>query len=297
MIKSLTYSFKEGIKQLFRSKVMTLVSLISISAMLLILGLFFFLSVNVNYMSDKIQDEFNTIEVFLKEDVSETAARNLADDLMKLQEIRKIDYISKDQAMEEFREEWGDNGYLLDGLTENPLPNALRITLEDLSGGDIVAELCKTTEGVEDVRYYQTEVNKILSISSAIQKGALVIIVFLIIVSVVVVSNTVKLTVMAREEEIKIMKYVGATNWFVRGPLLTEGVLIGGISALIAFGLSYLIYDRLCDSLSSQTVMLLNMQLVEPGFLMSSLIWIFMSLGISIGAFGSLVSMRRFLKV
>ena len=297
MIKSLAYSFKEGIKQLFRSKVMTLVSLISISAMLLILGLFFFLSVNVNYMSDKIQDEFNTIEVFLEDDMSESAAMSLASELAKLHEIEKVDYISKDQAMEEFREEWGNNGYLLDGLTENPLPNALRITLADLKGGDIVAELCRTTKGVEDVRYYQTEVNKILSISSAIQKGALVIIAFLIVVSVVVVSNTVKLTVMAREEEIKIMKYVGATNWFVRGPLLTEGVLMGGISALIAFGISYVIYGRLCASLSDQTVMLFNMQLVDPAFLMSSLIWIFMSLGISIGAFGSLISMRRFLKV
>ncbi|MBQ4506596.1 MAG: permease-like cell division protein FtsX [Firmicutes bacterium] len=297
MLKSLSYSFKEGVKQLFRSKVMTLVSLISISAMLLILGLFFFLSVNVNYMSGKIQDEFNTIEVFLEDEVSEANAQTIAKSLANMPEIANIEYISKEQGLEEFKQSWGDNGYLLNGLLENPLPNSLRITLQDLSGGDLVAEVCRTTPGVETVRYYQTEVNKILTVTGAIQKGALIIIAFLIVVSVVVVSNTVKLTVMAREEEIKIMKYVGATNWFVRGPLLTEGVLMGGISALIAFAISNLIYGRICGAFSDQALMLFNMQLVEPAFLMSSLIWIFMSLGISIGAFGSLISMRRFLKV
>jgi cell division transport system permease protein len=296
MIKSLFYSLKEAFKQMFRSKVMTLVSIFSISAMLLILGLFFFLTVNINFISENIKTQFDTIEVFLLDDTSKADADVIAMSLKTLDEVAGVEYISKEQAMEEFRAQWGDNGYLLDGLAENPLPNSLRVTLKDLKYGSFVAEFSRTMDGVEDVRYYQTEINKVLKISEAIQKGALVIIAFLVIVSVVVVSNTIKLTVMSRQDEIMIMKYVGATNWFVRGPLLVEGMLIGCFSALIALGLCWLVYDRIGTFFTDQALALFSSNLVEPEFMLQNLAWIFMSLGISIGAFGSLLSMRRYLK-
>ncbi|MBQ2147275.1 MAG: FtsX-like permease family protein, partial [Firmicutes bacterium] len=116
------------------------------------------------------------------------------------------------------------------------------------------------------------------------------------IVSVVVVSNTVKLTVMARQEEIRIMKYVGATNWFIRGPLLLEGMFIGLIAALIALGCTWAIYARLMAAIGQQAVILLSTSLVETNFMMINLTWIYIALGISIGAFGSILSMRRFLQ-
>ncbi len=296
MFKGLGYSLKQAFVQIFRNKGMTVASLFAITAMLLILGLFFFLTVNVNFITEEIKDQFDTIEVFLQDDQTEAQAEVIRNSLSQLQGVANVEYISKAQAMEEFKTRWGDNAYLLDGLASNPLPNSLRVTLENLEDGELVAEVSRSMSGVEDVRYYQTEVNKILRISEGIQKGALVVIAFLIIVSVVVVSNTVKLTVMARQEEIRIMKYVGATNWFIRGPLLLEGMFIGLIAALIALGCTWAIYARLIAAIGQQAVILLSTSLVETSFMMINLTWIYIALGISIGAFGSILSMRRFLQ-
>ncbi|MCR4805217.1 MAG: permease-like cell division protein FtsX [Clostridia bacterium] len=296
VFKGWIYSIKQAFKQIFRNKGMAVASLFSITAMLLILGLFFFLTVNVNFITENIKTQFDTIEVFLLDETTEAQAQVMSKSLEALSEVKSVEYISKAQAMEEFKARWGENAYLLDGLSVNPLPNSLRVTLTNLEGGDLTAEVCRNMMGVEDVRYYQTEVQKILKIADGIQKGALIAIAFLIIVSIVVVSNTVKLTVMARQEEIRIMKYVGATNWFIRGPLLLEGVFIGLISAAIAFGCTWAIYARLMDALSQQAMVLLSSSLVETGFMMENLGWIYAALGISIGAFGSILSMRRFLK-
>ena len=296
MFKGLGYSLKQALQQIFRNKGMAIASLFAITAMLLILGLFFFLTVNVSFITEEIKDQFDTIEVFLQDDQTEAQADVIRTSLSKLPGVESVEYIDKARAMEEFKVRWGDNAYLLDGLSTNPLPNSLRVTLTDLNEGDVVAEVSRNMTGVEDVRYYQTEVNKILKVSEGIQKGALVVIAFLIIVSVVVVSNTVKLTVMARQEEIRIMKYVGATNWFIRGPLILEGMFIGLIASLIALGCTWAIYARLMNAFGQQAMILLSSSLVETQFMMINLTWIYVALGISIGAFGSIISMRRFLQ-
>ena len=296
MFKGLGYSLKQAVQQIFRNKGMAIASLFAITAMLLILGLFFFLTVNVNFITEEIKDQFDTIEVFLQDDQTEAQADVIRTSLSKLPGVESVEYIDKARAMEEFKVRWGDNAYLLDGLSTNPLPNSLRVTLTDLTEGDVVAEVSRNMTGVEDVRYYQTEVNKILKVSEGIQKGALVVIAFLIIVSIVVVSNTVKLTVMARQEEIRIMKYVGATNWFIRGPLILEGMFIGLIASLIALGCTWAIYARLMNAFGQQAMILLSSSLVETQFMMINLTWIYVALGISIGAFGSIISMRRFLQ-
>jgi cell division transport system permease protein len=297
MFRGLIHSIKEAFFQIFRNKVMSFVSILSISAMLMILGVFFFLTVNVNNMTENIKGEFDTIEVFLEDYTTKADAQEIARTLSTLGEVESIEYVDRDQAMEEFRERWGDKAYLLDTLSDNPLPNSLRIKLSGLEGGSLVAEVAKTTIGVEDVRYYQNEVNKVLSISEAIQKVTFVMILFLIVVSIVVVSSTIKLAVMSREAEINIMKYVGATNWFVRGPMLIEGMLIGAISAGIALGAISYAYMRVSEFFGDEALKLFSSNLVEADFMITNLAWIFMALGISIGAVGSIISMRRFLKV
>ena len=296
MIKSALYSIKQAIKQMARGKGMTFAAIFAITAMMLILSLFFFLTVNVNYLTDSVKDQFGTIEVFLLEDTTRDQADSMIASLKDMTGVEDAVYINKEQAMEILKVRWGRNAYLLDGLSENPLPNSVRITLSDLEAGDIIARFCETVPGVEDVRFYRDEVNKVMSIANVIQRGALVVIAFLVIISVVVVSNTVKLTVMARENEITIMKYIGATNWFIRGPMFFEGIIIGIISAVVSVGLSSLIYIRLCEALGDQAFRLFSVQLVEPQFLIVNIVWIFLAIGISIGACGSIISMRRYLK-
>jgi len=169
------------------------------------------------------------------------------------------------------------------------------VEVTSLEQATAVVYRIETMEGVENVNYSQDLVDKLLKITRIVQIVSLVIILFLVIVSVMVVSNTIKLTVIAREREITIMRYVGATNWYIRGPFLMEGVIIGAIGAGIAGGLMAVIYHALSTRLGLDITLLLSVGLVPEWFLIRNLLAIFLALGVSIGACGSIISMRRFL--
>ena len=293
--KSAAHAIKQAFKQVFRNRAMTFASLFSITAMLLILGLFFILLVNVNTVAESAKSQFDTIQIYLLDETEFTKSQDMLKRLSRMDEVEKAVYLSKEEAMEEYKVKWGDKAYLLDGLSENPLPNSIRVEVKDIENADRVVEVAKTFEGVEDIKYYQTVVDKLIQITNFIEIGAFVVILFLIIISVVVVANTIKLTVLAREREISIMKYVGATNWFIRGPFLVEGMLIGFISAAISVGLIALIYKKILEVFGQDIFLMFSIVMVPEGFLIRNLVYIFMALGICIGAVGSIISMRRFL--
>ena len=295
MIKRFFYTLKQAFLQVLRNRAMSLASIFAITAMLLILSLFFILVINVNTAAETIQQDYDSIEVYLKDDVTEEQADTIIDDLRTQDGVEDAYYKSKEDAMDEFKTRWGENGYLLNSLQENPLPNSVVIMIGDLEKADSLAQKAATYDGVEDVKFYKDTVDKLLGATKFIQIAAIVVMIFLIIVSIVVVSNTIKLTVFNRANEINIMKYVGATNWFIRGPFLAEGIIIGVISAGISIGLSALIYRQIVKVIGDQLLSVLSMPMVPVGFLVYNFTWIFLALGISIGACGSMISMRKFL--
>lgn len=295
MIKSFFYSLKQALVQVNRNKTMTFTSLFSITAMLLILGMFFILVVNVNLLTESAKDQFDMVEVYMLDDATDDQINTVMDSVKNLDYVDTVEFLDKDDAMNEMKDRWGDNGYLLDGLQENPLPRSVRITLKNIEDSQQVVDYVSNFDGIEKVKYNQSEINKILRITNSIQIGALVIIVFLIFVSIIVVSNTVKLTVLARGREISIMKYVGATNWFIRGPFLIEGMIIGILAALISSGIICGLYSLVTVNISEQMLVMFSTGLVPVAFMTENLIVIFLALGVSIGAMGSMISMRRFL--
>ena len=295
MIKSFFYSLKQALVQLNRNKTMALTSLFSITAMLLILGMFFILVVNVNLLTESAKVQFDMVEVYMLDDATDDQINTIMDSVKTLDYTDTVEFLDKDDAMDEMKDRWGDNGYLLDGLQENPLPRSIRITLKNIEDSQELVDYVSNFEGIEKVKYNQSEINKILKITNSIQVGALVIIVFLIFVSIIVVSNTVKLTVLARGREISIMKYVGATNWFIRGPFLIEGIIIGILAALISAGVICGLYSLIIANISEQMLVMFSTGLVSVAFMTENLIVIFLALGVSIGAMGSMISMRRFL--
>ena len=297
MIKSFFYTLKQALLQVVRNKTMALTSLFSITAMLLILGMFFILAVNINLLTENMKQQFDMIEIFVEDETSESDVQSMVQDLRGLDQVAEVEFLSEEDAMEELQKRWGENAYLLEALPNNPLPRSVRVTMHDVEDVEAVVEYAGKFSGVERIKDSQTEVNKILKITNGIQVGALVIIVFLIIVSIVVVSNTVKLTVLARGREVSIMKYVGATNWFIRGPFLAEGIIIGILAAAVSSGLISMLYHWLTNSFSQQIIVLFATGLVPIEFMSKNLIIIFMSLGIGIGAVGSIISMRKFLDV
>ncbi len=288
-------TIRQAFRQIRKNKAMTTASVFSITAMLLILGLFFVVIMNINTMAESVKDDYNNIQVFLYDETTQEDIDALQAELESWDAVDQVTYRTKEEALEVLKNRWGENGYLLDSLTVNPLPNSFIITMTDLALADDVAVQAAELDGVEDVTYYKDTVDKLLSFTRMLQIAAIVIMIFLIFVSVVVVSNTIKLTVMNRSEEIEIMKYVGATNWFIRGPFMAEGIIMGAFSALLSSGIIALLYSRILSAIGGTVASVLSMPLVPLGFLSWNLLWIFLALGISIGAWGSIISMRRFL--
>ncbi|MFV0516882.1 MAG: permease-like cell division protein FtsX [Aminipila sp.] len=295
MFNSIRYTLKQAFIQVFRNRTMSLASVFSITAMLLILGLFFVLIVNINMAAEAAKQEFDTVQVYLLDSTTPEQAETMITEVKGLRGVADVSYLSKDDAIQNWKADWGENAYLLDSLASNPLPNSIMVKVESLETSDTVVKALKAFEGVEDIKYYKETVDKLVKITDSIQIAALIIMIFLVVVSVVVVSNTIKLTVLARSREIHIMKYVGATNWFIRGPFLIEGIVIGLISAGISVGIVALVYGKVVELIGQDLFLILSTPMVSAGFLTTNLVFIFLAIGVSIGACGSIISMRRFL--
>ncbi len=294
-MKTFAYTVKQAFIQFGRNRSMSVISIFAITCMLLILSLFFILFINVNAAAETVKGDYDSIEIFLLDTTTEEEAQAMADDMKQQEGVSDAFYKTKEEAMAEFKARWGENGYLLDSLEDNPLPNSVVVKIDDLEKADALAEHAAAYSGIEDVKYYKSTVDKLLRATKFIQISAVVIMIFLIIVSIIVVSNTIKLTVFNRAEEISIMKYVGATNWFIRGPFLVEGILIGVISAGISLAITYLVYGQIVETIGDQAYQMLSMPMVPVGFLIYNFAWIFLALGVSIGSCGSIISMRKFL--
>lgn len=270
-------------------------SLLAITAMMLILGMFFVVSVNINLFTEVVKQDFDYVEYYLEDDVSKAEAEKIIDKIEKNDGIKSTEYRTKEDALRIMKQRWGKNGYLLDNLDKNPLPNSILISVENNKIAERLTEKADEIKGVEDVKYYKETVEKLTRATEFIQLSAMIIMIFLIVVSVIVVANTIKLTVFNRAKEISIMRYVGATSWFIRGPFIVEGALIGIVSSLIAAGLTWLIYDKVESIIGEEVIIILSSPLVPAGYMVWNLLIIFMAIGISVGACGSIISMRKFL--
>ena len=292
---SLVYNIKQGFTQMFRNRGMSLASIFSIIAMLLMLGIFFVIMMNINLFTEVVKQDYDQVEAYLLDDVSQEQIEEIMAQVEEQEGVVSVTYRTKDEALEIMKERWGESGYLLDSLGENPLPSSILISVDSLDNAGAIAQYVGTLEGVEDIQYYQETVEKLTEVTNFLQIASLVVMAFLVVISVVVVSNTVKLTVFARAKEIQIMKYVGATNWFIRGPFLAEGIIIGVLASLVATGLIALIYDRIIALIGTQVLAIVSSPLIPVGYMTGNMIIIFLALGVSIGAWGSIISMRRFL--
>jgi len=295
MFKGALYSIKQSLIQLVRNRNMCTASIFSITSMLLILGLFFILVVNTNMLSEAARSQIDTIQVYIEDEVETSSVIEMERTINKLSGVNEVTFVDKDEALEKLKVRWGENGYLLEGLEENPLPRAFEIKVNKLEDADAIVARVEVINGVESIKYSKSVVEQLIGITNTIKLAGGILIIALIIISVILVSNTVKLTVVAREREISIMKYVGATNWFIRGPFFIEGIIIGIIGAAISLGIINVIYVKIMEALSSKAIAIFSMGLVPSEFLISNLVWIFIVLGISIGSMGSILSMRRFL--
>lgn len=215
--------------------------------------------------------------------------------LEAIQGVSSVKYRSKADAMKIMKERWGDNAYLLDNLQQNPLPNSYMVYVNDKASADRVSKEAPEIAGVSDIKYYQDTVEKLSKITRAVEVGSVVMMAFLIVVSVILVANTIKLTVFNRAKEIGIMKYLGATDWFVRAPFVLEGIILGTVSAAVATGILGALYIRFVKSIGPDILRVLSVPVISAKYLMPNLLIIFLALGVGIGTCGSIISIRKFL--
>lgn len=296
MIRSFLYNIKQAFVQIFRNRGMSVASIFSILAMLLILGLVFIIVVNINLFTEIVKQDYDQVEVFIVDDATQEQIQEVMSSIERQPGVASVEYRSEEDALRIMKERWGESGYLLDSLGENPLPASIMISVDSLDNAGSIASYAGKFDIIEDVQYYKDTVDKLTRITNFLQIAGMIIMAFLVIVSVVVVSNTIKLTVMAREDEIHIMRYVGANNWFIRGPFMVEGIIIGLVASLIAGGVIALIYKKLIDAIGDQIFAIVSSPLISVQYMTVNLLIIFVALGCSIGAWGSIVSMRKYLK-
>ena len=291
------YNLKQAFSQMGRNKAMYFTSILAITAMMLILGLFFVAFVNVNMFARSIEKDVNVVQIYLKDGCSEEVTKAVGTTLEKTNGVDRTEFVTKADAMEALKKKWGDNGYLLENLPENPLPDSYVVYVSDKDAANSVAASAPKIEGVEDVVYYRDTIEKLAQISHFIEVGSLVAMGFLVIVSIIIVANTIKLTVFNREKEIGIMKYLGATNWFVKAPFIWGGIFVGVLASVFATGLTYLIYTKITGIIGSDITRILSVTVVPADQLTNILLGMFLCLGIGIGVIGSSISIRRFLNV
>ncbi|MBQ6439798.1 MAG: permease-like cell division protein FtsX [Mogibacterium sp.] len=289
------YNLKQAVSQMGRNKGMYFTAILAITAMMLILGLFFVSFVNVNLFASSLEKDYNVIQVYLKDGNKTETTEAVKTSLGKISGVEKIEYVSKDEALETLRERWGDNGYLLENLPENPLPDSYTVYVSDKDAANMIGETAPDLKGVDDVVYYRDTIEKLAQLSHFIEMGSIIAMAFLIIVSIIIVANTIKLTVFNREKEIGIMKYLGATNWFVRAPFIWGGIIVGMLASVIATGLTYLIYTKITGIIGSDITRMLSISVIPAEQLTTTLLTMFLILGIGIGIIGSSISIKRFL--
>ena len=289
------YKLKQSFSQMNRNKGMYFTSTMAITAMMLILGLFFVAFVNINLFTASIEKDYNVIQIYLAKGSNQETVQAVGAQLEAMDGVDHITYVTKDEALGTLKTRWGDNGYLLENLPENPLPDSYSVYVKDKDAANTVAAAAAEVAGVDDVVYYRDTIEKLAQVSRFVELGSVITMGFLIIVSIIIVANTIKLTVFNREKEISIMKYLGATDWFVRAPFIWGGIFVGVFSALIATGLTHVIYQKIVNIVGTDVSRILSVNLVPSEYLTTNLLIIFLCLGVSIGTCGSIISIRRFL--
>ncbi len=288
---------KQGFQGMWRNRSMGLASVTSITSVLMILGFVLILVLSINNLVMDTKDKFDEIQIYIEDNVEDVKLTEIENKIRNNIGVLSVMYESKEQALENWKKDWDDNAYLLDGIETNPLPNSYIIQLKDLDYADSVVDAIKGMDGIEKIQYNKEITENLILVSNYIRLGGIIITGVLIFVSVFIISNTIKITVASRKREINIMKYVGATNGYIRGPFIIEGVLFGLLAALISIVIVYYGYGYFFDSVKETLFSMFTVVLAPPKDLFSDIAIIFIAIGVGIGALGSLLSLKRYLNV
>lgn len=288
------YFIKEVYTSFKRNIWMTLASIFTVVLSLFILGFFSIVILNLNKMADTLKSQVQ-ISVYLKDDLSQEEIDETKENLSKIEGLQDIKFITREEAMENFKERLGDQQFLLDALDDtNPLPDSFSLTVTSPQQVKTIADTAAALDSVESASYSQDIINHLFNLTHLIRLIGIALIILLTGAAIFIISNTIRLTVFARRKEIAIMKYVGATDWFIRWPFLLEGICLGFIGGGLATIFLYIVYNQVTQEIYEAMAFF---PLIPQHPFIDYISLAILVAGIIIGALGSTISLKRFLKV
>lgn len=294
----LNYLIGEGFSNVFKNKKQALTSFGMMTVTMILFGICFIVAQNLNHFVKQVESG-QGIQVYIQNDATNDEVEELGKQIKQISGVNTTEFISKEQALEQMKDRLGDRGYLLDGYEEvNIFPASYIVTLTDLSLSSNVQVQINELDNVKRITSSDETINTLVKIAKGIRIVTYVVLIALIIFCIFIISNTIKLTVHARRKEISIMKYVGATNGFIRTPFMIEGVIIGLVSSVLSLGIIGILYNAIVSKLmTSDTIQTIGVSILSFNNLFTEIVVVYLILGIGIGILGSSISMKKYLDV
>lgn len=287
------YYVQETSKSLFRNGVMTIASMITVAVSTLILGSFLLLFINSNHIAKHLENSVQ-ISVYMDNHSNEDDINTTGAELAALPGVTEVKTVTKEEAMKRFRARLGENAGILDALEDNPLPYSFEVHVDAPERIGQIVPVIQKMKKVECVRYAREVVEQLFQFTRILRIGGLLLVTLMVFGTLFILANTIRLTVVNRKREINIMKYVGATDWFIRWPFMMEGIIIGLVGTIFSTAVLTFIYSAAVVKIR-QALAFLPVLSTWP--LMKGM-WIGLLLfGMLIGALGSYISVKKFLRV
>ena len=294
-INTINYFIVDALKSIKRNITVSFAAMLTVLVTFFVLGTFTLVGLNFNKTIEDVADKIE-IKVYLQDDIKLVNQREVEIKLSEQDGVKAVTYESKDEAFTKLKKDLDGNSGMLEGysLENNPLASSYIVTLEDASYASNVTKAVEDMTGVESVTNQQELIEKISRVVDFVQILGVILFFVFIGVSIFLIMNTIKLAVYSRRREVGIMKFVGATDWFIRWPFVIEGIIIGAIGSLLATAVIYFIYRGVFGFIASN---LLIANLVPVSFVLTTLLGGFLLGGIVVGAIGSIAALRKFLVV
>lgn len=294
VVNRITYHIKEGFRSIFTHGLMSFAAVCMIVACLLIMGSFSLIAVNAEHMLSDLESE-NEVLAYVDESFTEQEARSLQGRIEELSNVSSVTFVSKAEAMESFKAKEG-NELIFEDLPAEVLRDRFRVHVNDISQMSTTVEQIENISGIARVQASLEIADGFVMLRNVASAMAIILVVMLVVISVFIIANTIKLATFTRREEIAIMKMCGATDWFVRWPFLVEGVLLGLTGSVVAFFLQWAVYGLIGRAME-QSGILSIITTIPFGQMSGLLLGVFLAAGIIIGAGGSAIAIRKFLRV
>lgn len=296
---TIRYFLKEGFSGLKKNLLMTVASIIAVAACISIMSFSYCVVSNLQYMLDQMEDSIG-ISVFLKGDLTSEDIENMKTTISGLDHVTNVTYISPADALDQLKEQWGADEDIFIGLddTNNPLSHSFQVELDQIESQDAVLAELQKIEGVDKVEYGQSLSEMLMSVSNVFQVAGILVMLVLGVISVMIIINTIRISVMNRRVEINIMKYVGATDWFIRWPFIIEGIIIGLIGAILPMLVGMPMYGKTVSLFYNHIPFVENfVRFRVVGDVFSFVLPAALIFGILLGVVGSVTSIRKHLQV